>query len=152
VLRGDGSERDAVQAGIAARRLTNMRVEELLPPEAFVRGLADGDIHLVPQDPAAAEFVVPSKIFSIMAAGRPFIATARPESPLGRLARRSGAFLCVPPNDAHSFADTVMALARDEARRAALGRNGRNFVEQHYSKPKVLGALTSLIDGLYAAR
>jgi colanic acid biosynthesis glycosyl transferase WcaI len=152
VLRGDGSERDAVQAGIAARRLTNMRVEELLPHEAFGRGLADGDIHLVPQNPAAAEFVVPSKIFSIMAAGRPFIATARPESPLGRLARRSGAFLCVPPNDARSFADTVMALARDGARRAALGGNGRNFVEQHYSKPKVLGALTGLIDGLYAAR
>ena len=36
-----------------------------------------GDIHLVPQNPNTAAFAVPSKVFNIMAVGRPFVATAQ---------------------------------------------------------------------------
>ncbi len=150
VVRGNGSQADALKAEIAAKRLKNVRLTDLLPPEHLSRGLAEGDIHLVPQDPEGAAFAVPSKIFSVMAAGRPFIATARPGSPLSKLQELSGAFLCAPPNDADAFAQAVLALADDAQSRAELGARGRQFVEQHFSKSKVLGDFTSLIEALYA--
>src|SRR5262249_2813903 len=129
ILRGNGNQADALQAEIDARRLTNIGLEPLLPDVGLSEGLATGDIHLVPQEPDAASFAVPSKAFNIMAAGRPFVATAHPGSLLWRLRHRSGAFLCVPPNDAEAFAAAVLQLADDAALRAELGERGRRFVE-----------------------
>lgn len=152
VVRGNGSQADPLKAEIAAKGLTNIRLADLVPAEHFSRGLAEGDIHLVPQDPEGAEFAVPSKIFSVMAAGRPFIATARPGSPLSRLQQRSGAFLCAPPNDASAFARAVLTLADDARGRAELGARGRDFVERYCSKTKVLGEFTLRIEALNAGR
>lgn len=152
LLRGSGSQLCALRSEIAGRSLRNVRLAELLPQEQLARGLAEGDIHLVPQDPDAAEFAVPSKIFSVMAVGRPFVTTARNGSPLWRIQQKSGAFLCVPPDDACAFADAVLRLSENEQLRVELGARGRRFVERYCSKPKVLSEFMMLIDGLYATQ
>lgn len=148
VLRGNGNQATAISAEIEQRGLSNISLTELLPDGGLSEGLAVGDIHLVPLNPDAASFVVPSKTFNIMAAGRPFIATALPGSLLWRLRHRCGAFLCVPPNDAAAFADAVIQLADDAGLRAELGARGRQFVERHLAKRKVLGDFLTRLDGL----
>ncbi|TWT12960.1 glycosyltransferase [Reyranella sp. CPCC 100927] len=150
VLRGNGNQADDLRRQIAERDLTNTRLTALLPDGGLSEGLAEGDIHLVPQDPEAAAFAVPSKVFNIMAAGRPFVATAHPGSLLWRLRHRSGAFICVPPNDPEAFADAVQQLADDAALRHALGERGRQFVERNLAKRKVLGDFVTRLDVLCA--
>jgi colanic acid biosynthesis glycosyl transferase WcaI len=150
VLRGDGSQATDLLAQITALGLTNIHLAELQPNEALGTALAAGDIHLVPQRPDAASFAVPSKVFNIMAVGRPFVATALPDSVLWRLQRQSGAFLCVPPDDPPSFAEAVIRLADDSRLRQELGRRGREFVEQHYAKPRILGYLMNRLDAVAA--
>ena len=113
---------------------------------------AAGHIHLVPQNPQAAAVAVPSKVYNIMAVGRPFVATALPDSTLWLLQKQSGAFLCVPPNEPSTFAEAVLKLADDPHLRAELGRRGREFVEQHYAKPLILSAFSSRLDALVAQR
>jgi len=152
VLRGNGNQMAELAAEIARRRLTNIRLAELQPNEGLSTALAAGDIHLVPQNPDAAAFAVPSKVFNIMAVGRPFVATALPDSTLWHLQRRSGAFLCVPPNEPWSFADAVLRLADDGELREELGRRGRAFVEEHYAKPRILGAFKDCLDAVAASR
>jgi colanic acid biosynthesis glycosyl transferase WcaI len=145
VIRGEGNQAEALKAEVAARGLTNVRFAALLPQNRLSEGLAFGDIHLVPQDPQGAAFAVPSKVYSIMAAGRPFVSTALPDSPLWRLQAESGAFVCVPPNDAVAMGDAVLALIDDQALRHRLGARGRSFVEQHFSKRSVLHDLSVLL-------
>jgi colanic acid biosynthesis glycosyl transferase WcaI len=152
VLRGNGNQAGELAAEIAHRGLDNIRLIELEPNETLSTALAAGDIHLVPQNPDAAAFAVPSKIFNIMAVGRPFVATALPGSTLWHLQRRSGAFLCVPPNEPLSFAEAVTRLADDAGMREELGRRGRAFVEEHYAKPHILGAFKDCVDALTASR
>jgi colanic acid biosynthesis glycosyl transferase WcaI len=152
ILRGSGNQVGELAAEIARRRLGNIRLAELQPNEGLATALAAGDIHLVPQNPRAASFAVPSKVFNIMAVGRPFVATALPGSTLWHLQRKSGAFLCVPPDEPWTFAEAVLRLADDGELRRELGRRGREFVEQHYAKPLVLGAFMSRLDALAAGR
>lgn len=152
VLRGNGSQVGEIAADIARRGLANVRMARLQPNEGLVTALAAGDIHLVPQNPDAASFAVPSKVFNIMAVGRPFVATALPGTTLWQLQRDSGAFLCVPPNDPGRFAEAVMTLADDAALRAELGRRGREFVEQHFAKPQVLARFLGRLDAVAAGR
>jgi colanic acid biosynthesis glycosyl transferase WcaI len=152
VLRGNGNQMGELSADIAQRRLSNVRLVELRPSEGLASALAAGDIHLVPQNPEAAAFSVPSKVFNIMAVGRPFIATALPGSTLWHLQRRSGAFLCVPPNEPWRFAEAVLRLADDLQLRRELGRRGRAFVEEHYAKSRILGAFKDCLDAVAAGR
>jgi colanic acid biosynthesis glycosyl transferase WcaI len=152
ILRGNGNQAGEISAEIARRGLGNVRLAELQPNEGLATALASGDIHLVPQNPRTASFAVPSKVFNIMAVGRPFVATALPDSTLWRLQRLSGAFLCVPPDEPWSFAEAVLRLADDEQLRRELGRRGREFVEQHYAKPVILGEFMSRVDALAANR
>jgi colanic acid biosynthesis glycosyl transferase WcaI len=152
VLRGDGNQAGELLEQISRLGLTNIRLAELQPNEALGAALAAGDIHLVPQRPDAAAFAVPSKVFNIMAVGRPFVATALPDSLLWRLQRQSGAFLCVPPDDPPSFAEAVIRLADDSRLRQELGRRGREFVEAHYAKPRILGHLMDRLDAVVAAK
>lgn len=152
VLRGNGNQAQELLSEIARRRLENVRLTELQPNEGLATALSAGDIHLVPQNPQAASFAVPSKVYNIMAVGRPFVATALPDSTLWHLQRESGAFLCVPPDEPVRFAEAVLRLADDASLRRELGRRGRAFVEQHYAKPRVLGAFSSRLDALVAGR
>ncbi len=152
ILRGSGNQAGALADEIGARGLKNVSLAELLPPDRLAEGLALGHIHLVPQDPEGAEFAVPSKVYNIMAVGRPFVTTARPGSPLAELEASSGAFLCVPPNDRRAFAAAVLRLADDRDLRARLGARGRTFVEQHYAKPRVLGDFMTRLETLHAGR
>jgi colanic acid biosynthesis glycosyl transferase WcaI len=150
VLRGNGNQAHELIADIARRRLENVHLAELQPNDSLSTALAAGDIHLVPQNPQAAAFAVPSKVYNIMAVGRPFVATALPDSTLWHLAKQSGAFLCVPPNEPLSFTEAVLKLADDPQLRLELGRRGRAFVEQHYAKPLILSAFSSRLDALVA--
>jgi len=152
ILRGNGNQAAEISAEIARRRLANVRLAALQPNEPLAKALAIGDIHLVPQNPQAACFAVPSKVFNIMAVGRPFVATALPGSTLWQLQHSSGAFLCVPPDEPWSFAKAVLRLADDAQLRCELGRRGREFVEQNYAKPVILGELMSRVDALAADR
>jgi colanic acid biosynthesis glycosyl transferase WcaI len=146
VIRGNGSERIALERESEERGLDNIDFEGLLPSHRLNEGLADGHIHLVPQNPEAADFAVPSKAFAIMAAGRSFVATARPGSPLWDMAAESGAFVCVPPYNTDAFADAVLRLARDEPLRQALGGLGRQYVEQKFSKEAVTRQLLRYLE------
>ncbi|MBI2736237.1 MAG: glycosyltransferase [Rhodospirillales bacterium] len=152
VLRGNGNQAGDLLEQIRSLGLTNIQLAELQPNEELGPALAAGDIHLVPQRPDAAAFAVPSKVFNIMAVGRPFVATALPDSVLWRLQRQSGAFLCVPPDDPPTFAEAVIRLADDGRLRQELGRRGREFVEAHYAKPRILGHLVDRLDAIAAAK
>lgn len=151
LVRGGGNQAPELRAAIARDRLTNVEVEALLPKTELNRGLAEGAIHLVPQNPQAADFAMPSKIFNIMAAGRPFVATAAPGSALWRVQRESGAFLCVLPDDPEALAASVIELLHDKARRRQLGEAGRRYVETSYGRSRVLSQFSRLLDGVSEA-
>jgi colanic acid biosynthesis glycosyl transferase WcaI len=73
-----------------------------------------------------------------MAAGRPFVATARPGSMLWKLMERSSAFFCVPSGDVAALTDGVKRLAGDPALCRQLGLKGRSYVVKHHDKKAVL--------------
>jgi colanic acid biosynthesis glycosyl transferase WcaI len=145
IIRGDGNYRATLQQLAAQRQLQNLTFAPFTPIERLSDGLAEGQIHLVPQNPAGAAFAAPSKVYSIMAAGRPFVCTAEPGSPLDKLRDECDAFVICPPNQPDQFADAVERLIADPTERARLGRNGRAYVEQHAGRTAAARAYHDLV-------
>jgi glycosyltransferase involved in cell wall biosynthesis len=81
------------------------------------------------------EKIISVKLFEYMACARPVVAAQAGEG--ARIVQESGGGIVVRPGDAHAMASAIMALYRDRPMRDQLGRNGREFVERHYSRAGV---------------
>lgn len=104
----------------------------------------------------------PLTLIEAMANARPLIATevggvvdllgeemALEETASGSEAESKNFRICehgigVRPNDAAAFAEGLARLVRDEDLRRAMGAGGRRFVEQHYSKQRLLKDVANL--------
>ena len=144
VINGDGAARVTLQeraAGLANVRFSGYQEHERLPEV-----LATGDIHLVPLRRGLGRVSVPSKTYSILAAGRPVLAMIDPDTEVPRLLAESGGGVSVPPDDAVSFERALEQLASDHERRRAMGVAGRRWVEQAVSPAAVAQAYVDLIN------
>lgn len=138
VIHGEGSAKAELQE--AAGDLANVRFSPYLPPERLPEVLATGDVHVVPLRAGLGSVSVPSKTYSILAAGRPVVAAIDPGTEVPRMLAGSGAGLAVPPDDADAFVEALRTLLDDPARARSMGEAGRRWVEQAASPAAVAAA------------
>lgn len=145
VIVGDGTRRAWLAEQLAATALSNV---VLLPYQArsvVPQIYAAADLCLVPLKRGTAQETFPSKIYTIMAAGRSVIAAADPDSELAWVVEHAGCGWSVPPDDAAALAG---AIANAYAARATLphhGHQGRAYVVANHSRQAVAQRYDTLI-------
>jgi len=144
LIRGRGSLLEMIRAATSQRALTNIRLTDLVPATALPQALAEGDVHVVPQAEQGADFAVPSKLASVLAAGRPAVCTAAPGTPLWQIGSQCSGVLCVPPGDLNALHETVTHLLDAPRHREQLGRAGRVWVENNLGRTSVLERLAAV--------
>jgi colanic acid biosynthesis glycosyl transferase WcaI len=147
VMQGDGSEKSRIERLFDEAGIINTVFLSLVPTEEFTRSLQSATVHLVPQALNVANYALPSKLFSIMSAGRPFVCIASPGSPLDILATRSIAGICVPPNDNDRLFHEVVSLVENETELREKANNGRAFVDTYMNKNDIMQQYQSVIVG-----
>ncbi len=145
VLAGEGAARPRLMDQAQRLALETVSFLPLQSRDRFPLLLNAADFHLVVQKDKASDLVMPSKLGNILAAGRPFIATARPETELGRVTRESEAGLLTPPEDAGSLAQAIVHLARDEAARRTMGLKARQFAQAWLGRDKIMAEWERLL-------
>ncbi|MBM3956997.1 MAG: glycosyltransferase family 4 protein [Gemmatimonadetes bacterium] len=138
VLIGDGVRRGPLEAEAARRRLTNVRFVPLQPPERYAQVLAASDACLVTLDARLKVPVVPGKLQSIMAAGRPVVASVDAGGDVPRIVAEADCGIVVDPADPSTLAEAVLRLQGDPQLRERMGRNGRAYALRHYSREKAV--------------
>lgn len=145
VIRGDGSERHALIASVREAGLENVTFDGFVDDDELAASLARGAVHVVPQLPEGAAAAVPSKIFNILAVGRPVVAYAAHNSEVAALAAQTDAVVCVEPGDMDGFVREVVGLLEDEVRRTALGRDAKDYIARHRSRELAAQHLQKLL-------
>ncbi|MGD1888232.1 MAG: glycosyltransferase [Cohaesibacteraceae bacterium] len=146
VLRGEGGQEDRLRDQIKHRGLEQIAIKPLGPVDGLSDMLAEGHIHLLPQQPGGASAALPSKLFASMAVGRPVVATADPGTPVADWIEQSGCGIAVAPGDRAALAQAVVALTRDPERRKAMGRAGRQAAERYVSVDRIGRELLDTLD------
>jgi glycosyltransferase involved in cell wall biosynthesis len=144
LLVGDGADRDRLVAERDRRKLSNVIMRPSVA-KADVPGLyAAADVCLVPlRDVPLFQAFVPSKLFEVLAAGRPVIGAVRGEA--REILARSGGALLVEPEHGDQLAAAVAQLRADPILRATLARSGRAFAEQHYDRDTLAARYLTLL-------
>lgn len=150
VVNGGGSAR--LELIERARGLANVRFGDYQPAERLPEVLATGDLHVVPLKAGLASVSVPSKTYSILAAGRPLLASIDPGTEVARIVERSGCGEAVPPDDPEAFVAAVRRFAADPHAYARRGQAGRRWVEEWASPAAVAEMYERLFAELAGAR
>lgn len=142
VVNGSGTTRPQLER--EARGLRNLVFVDPQPPGRLPEVLAAADVHLVPLKRDLARSSVPSKTYSILAAGRPLIASVDPGTEVARVVEESGAGIAVPPDDSEAFTKAVRRLFENPAEGKSMGASGRRWIEGWASPAKVAAAYEDL--------
>jgi len=100
------------------------------PREVLADSLSAADIHVVGLAPGLAGYVVPSRLYGILAVARPVIVAADPESETAQVVQRVGCGIVVPPGRPELLARAIRDAHDGEYDLAELGRRGREWVER----------------------
>jgi colanic acid biosynthesis glycosyl transferase WcaI len=150
VINGGGAARPDLE--VAAADLPNVRFVDMQPSERLPEVLAAADAHVVPLRAGLAWSSVPSKLYSILAAGRPIVASVDEGTEVARTVERAGAGISVPPDDPAAFTTAVGRLLDAPPAAAQMGASGRRFVEGWASPAAVAVAYEDLFAELAARR
>jgi glycosyltransferase involved in cell wall biosynthesis len=125
VFQGDGVSKPALEALVRAQRLDNVRFLPFAPKASLGEAFAAADVFVVSLQRGLAGYIVPSKLYGILAAGRPYIAAVEEQCEVAALTRSRACGLVVEPGSAGPFAEAVMTFYRDRAMAARCGRQAR---------------------------
>jgi colanic acid biosynthesis glycosyl transferase WcaI len=145
VVVGEGAKKEHLQAMIEDYGLANVKIFPFQPREKVPLIYAIADVCLVSLKRDIVVESVPSKTYSILSSGRPLIATVDPDTETGRLIGEAQCGLCVEPENAKALSDAIIKLYKDDDLRTAMGKRGRDFVIERYSRPVVSNQYSSLI-------
>jgi colanic acid biosynthesis glycosyl transferase WcaI len=143
VFIGDGANRPTLEA--AASDSANVRFLPFRPAEQVPHVMMAGDLHVVTVRRGLEGVVVPSKLYSILAAGRPVLAVAAATSDAARIVAESGCGLAADPDDPAAVATAIRALRSDPARLAEMGRRARETAKK-YARVNELERFIGIMD------
>jgi len=128
---GDGARRQPLQDMAARRGLTNVRFFPYQPKEQLDDSFATADAFLVSLKPGLEGYIVPSKVYGILASGRPFVAAVDPSCEAAVIAREHHCGTIARPGEPDALATSIAALCDDPAGARVMGENARRAAWQY---------------------
>lgn len=131
---GDGADKPALVAEAERIGAHNVRFLDAVGREEVRALYGAADLCLVPlRDIPLFDAFIPSKMFEMLSAERPILASVRGEA--AAILNRSGAALVVPPEQPAALAEGVRHFYRlGREKRVAMGSEGRRFVSENFSR------------------
>jgi colanic acid biosynthesis glycosyl transferase WcaI len=145
VFVGGGAELGRLQS--LAGDATNIRFLPFFPSSDIPSVLAAPDAHIVTINRGLEGVVVPSKMFGILAAGKPIVALASRETDLDTLGAKYGFAITADPSNPSHLVSAIRELASDSARVAAMGQAASKAATQ-FTRQVELAKLVSVVSKL----
>jgi len=145
VFVGDGAQRSEIEA--AAAGSGNIRFLEFFPASKIPSVLAAADAHVITVKRGLEGVVVPSKMYGILAAGKPIVAVAPKETDAVSLGIRRGFAVAADPDRAEEVVSAVRALVSNPNKLKTMGEAARAAAPD-YDRVKELQKFVEIIDHL----
>jgi len=129
IFVGEGANRARLQ--LAAQGSANVRFLPFRPAAEIPLVMAAGDVHIICVRRGLEGVVVPSKLYSVLAAGRPVLAVAAEESDVVRIVRQASCGLAADPDDPASVAAALRKMRDDPRELASMGQRAREAAKNY---------------------
>jgi colanic acid biosynthesis glycosyl transferase WcaI len=150
LIIGSGAAKDHLLEQARLLKLKNIRFYQIQPYHLLPALMALGDIFLVVQKKGVADAVLPSKVTTILSAGKNALITAEKNTELGVLcAEFPGIAHRVPPENLDSFVEALdVMLAEIDVHNRKVNTIARKYAEKFLDKRITLGQFASYLDSI----
>jgi glycosyltransferase involved in cell wall biosynthesis len=145
VFIGDGAQRAQIQA--AAAGAGNIRFLDFFPAKKIPSVLAAADAHIITVKRGLEGVVVPSKMYGILAAGKPIVAVAPRETDAVSIGVPRGFAVSADPDKPEEVVSAVRQLVFNANKVKAMGEAARAAAPD-YDRVKELQKFVKTIDGI----
>ena len=131
-----------------ARKLENLTILDPLPPEEFCDGLNACNVAIISFSSGMAGISVPSRMYNVLAAGKPLLAVCDNESELAAVVREEEIGWIIPPGRPDLIVSALSEAKANPERLRSMGERARRAAETKYTRGHVLQIYESLIESL----
>lgn len=143
VFVGEGAQRARIES--LAKGATNVRFLPFFPASKIPSVLGAPDAHVITVRRGLEGVVVPSKMYGILAAGKPIVAVAGKETDAASLGAKFGFAVSADPDSPEAVASAIRSLARDCVNVRSMGRAARAAAPD-YDRVKELQKFVKIIE------
>lgn len=130
VFIGDGAQRAALETEVTRRGLANVQFRPPQPRARLAESLALGDAHLVTLRPGCEHYVFPSKLYGVVAVGRPIVFIGPRNCELARLVTQHDFGFVCERTETDVLASTLCSLIADRTRCARYATAAARFAAE----------------------
>ncbi|MDM5340536.1 glycosyltransferase family 4 protein [Fictibacillus enclensis] len=132
---GEGAIKGDLQNYIHQTGQKNVKFLPYQPKEFIKYSLNAADVHLVVNQKGIKGISVPSKIYGVLAAGKPILGVLEKDSEAYNIIKKSKSGLLVEPNNYQGIIEAINTLyALDKVQLEELGLNGRRYLEGNFKR------------------
>lgn len=148
LMTGGGAKLAPLQDAIERAGLPSFHFQGYQSAELLSDSMAAADVHLVSLLPAVEALIVPSKVYSILAAGRPMVFIGDPEGEISHLIRQHDCGIAVAIGNGRDLAEALRKLHTDPALCARLGANARHLALERYCAERAAADWIELLNSV----
>lgn len=145
LIVGSGAKKGHVETRVTEENIANVRCIDPLPFEEYEKLLHSADVCFVTMEKGIEGTCVPSKSYSIFAAGRPTLAVASEASELAMGIRDHQCGLVVPPGDKDALFEALQEMRRNPEMLVEMADNARHAFLANYTISRTVGQLSEIL-------
>ena len=145
---GEGSGKAQAVARAGELGLNNVTFRTFVDRSELNTSLNASDLSVVAFKQGMAGISVPSRLYNLMAAGKPIVAVVDDDSEVTNVIREAELGVAVPPESPHRLAAEIMALKNAPGLRAQMAKNSRKEALAKYSYTAIKQQYCDLFDSL----
>ena len=142
---GGGALLEDLKAAVEEKSLKNTLFKPYQPREMLQQSLTLPDVHLTILRPEMEGLIVPSKIYGVLAAGKPSIFVGHREGEVAGMVREAEAGVVVEQGDVEGLAQAIERLKSDPDAVTAMGVNARRLFDESLGKTRSLEQLEQVL-------
>ncbi|NJD69839.1 MAG: hypothetical protein C3F12_10085 [Candidatus Methylomirabilota bacterium] len=145
---GDGAKRKALEACARSQGLTNVRFLPYQPKARLTESFATADVFIISLKEGLAGCIVPSKLYGILAAGRPYVAAVEEACEVAAITRKYECGMLARPGDPDDLTEKILTLYHDRDLASRLGAHARRAALE-FDRPDQIRAYYDLFREAY---
>jgi len=138
LLIGEGAELENLLEAVERKHLHHVSFRPYQPHDTLCQSLGAIDLHLVTLKEGMEGLVYPSKIYGVLAAGRPIAFVGDRDGEIANFIREHDIGIAVGHDEGAKLAEEIQRLAGDHGRLRWMGANARHLFDESYVSPRAI--------------
>ena len=145
---GNGGKKIKIKNLAESLELDNIKFLPFQPLDRLPESLSLADVSLMGIYPENEGVIMPSKLYSLLAIGKPIICVADPESEVVKILKQAGAGIQASVIDSRDLAKKILTIIDNQEKAKALGKNGRKYFLEHFERKIITRQWNSILNKL----